>query len=500
MRFLEKVKKVWPSRDEKSNLATELRVNILQLLVPEFSHAQVVGAGLKCGRDLYNTARNHAANGGGGFSLGDRNRGRAAHKLADSTEEDWEKISFPSRKTNTAGDSVRRVFGSLRSEALEISRARGVSVSTAYRHKPKTVVRSKSLKDLCIYCEALLRLRRDAVSLANSMGAEFEETPEECGQHAAKAPGKGAAAFLRGHEAALEEAGVDLLRHIAILEKHEDLADALRSELRSDISAAVEGDGSTVVVQFDFRSVLELNPIRGDSWEYYRAKKLSVLGMACYLSGSNHPVFIDVFSPDLRHDAEAAAVALVEGTKYLLNKMAAGANVAKISWWSDCAKHFRNRYIAYELLVGNFADINTAAMRFLGENHGKSVVDGHFNWLGGCAKDYNSKWDDVPADLVKAAQKSLREAPKHYNVIPLYFDKLELDHENTYLNFQDISAVHRVERAGDSIFVENKQVPKKVVRKNIERQQRGKRRPKPRCDDLCNFLDKKFKKRRAFLP
>ena len=71
-------------------------------------------------------------------------------------------------------------------------------------------------------------------------------------------------------------------------------------------------------MQFDFRSILQLVPWRGDSWDYYNAKKLSVLGIACY-AGAKKPVFVDVFSPDLKHDAEAAGEALAKGCTPVYN-------------------------------------------------------------------------------------------------------------------------------------------------------------------------------------
>ena len=92
--------------------------------------------------------------------------------------------------------------------------------------------------------------------------------------------------------------------------------------------------------------------------------------------------------PGFPRDSETAAVALAEGAKFLVNKMATRAKVAKICCRSDCAEHFRARYMPYELLVGYFADINTAVMRFLGGGHGKPAAGGHFNWLGSGAKDY----------------------------------------------------------------------------------------------------------------
>ena len=68
-------------------------MNIAWLLAPDFSYAQLVAAGLTYRRGIYNTARSSPADGGVGFSMEARNRGRADCKLADTIGEEWGGIS-----------------------------------------------------------------------------------------------------------------------------------------------------------------------------------------------------------------------------------------------------------------------------------------------------------------------------------------------------------------------------------------------------------------------
>ena len=88
-------------------------MNIPRLLGPDFSYAQLVAAGLMCVRDIYNTARKSAANGGVGFPLEARNRGRADCKLADTIREDRGEISCPFRKIDAAAGPAERSVGNL---------------------------------------------------------------------------------------------------------------------------------------------------------------------------------------------------------------------------------------------------------------------------------------------------------------------------------------------------------------------------------------------------
>ena len=332
--------------------------------------------------------------------------------------------------------------------------------------------------------------------MARDLGAGSSIDIEGGGLNLSRGPGKAAVEFLKNN---LEGQGGDktlLLRQIATLEEHEDLVATLSNELKSNIALAENGTGEVVVVQYDFRSLLELHPMRGDSYDYYHYQKMNVLGMAAHVSGRKGPTFVDVISPDLRRDSEAAGAALAAGATYILDNLACRSKMKRLIYWADCGRHFRNRYIAYELLANNFVSIPIAELRFVGENHGKSVVDGHFNWIGTVVKNETTNWGNPPADIVNAVRNAAERAGGPNRTIPLYVDELELGHEPTLLDFQHVSAAHKICRQGDKYYVEDKQIPKKVVWVGGGGRVARPSKTKPKIGQIVDTVDNKFKKRR----
>ena len=205
-----------------------------------------------------------------------------------------------------------------------------------------------------------------------------------------------------------------------MLEEHEGLVAFLSSELKKDVELAAQGGNGHLVIQYDFRSLLELAPLRGDSWDYYIKQKMNVLGLAIFFPGQKSRVFADIISPDLRHSAEAAAAALVEGATCALNRLGRNPDLRRLVFWADCGRHFRNRFIAYEILANNCLEIPTVELRFDGENHGKSIVDGHFNCLGTCVKNAHCSWGNPPFDFVSVIRRAAENASNGYVVEPIF--------------------------------------------------------------------------------
>ena len=123
---------------------------------------------------------------------------------------------------------------------------------------------------------------------------------------------------------------------------------SLSDELRNDMKLAREGEGQAgnLVIQYDFSSLLELIPVRGDSRDCYNVQKMNVLGMAVYFPGKERPVFVDIISPDLRRDSEAAAAAVVRGIEYALDRIGGAPELKRLACWAYYGRHFRNRLIA----------------------------------------------------------------------------------------------------------------------------------------------------------
>ena len=494
---MKKIKHLWNlsgGAQVKSLRNKEFRVNIAQILVPELSRKKLLDMGIDIGVDLYNTAARHSKNGGGVFSYGVSAGGRNQHPEKAAVENEWVERAVPTRHTNANNETIYNVFGSLRKHALEISTKLGSSLSTAYRFRPPFIARRHKSQDLCVYCENLWKLRHKAAQLANDLGGNVQ-TLENPGQNIARGPGKEATNFLRQHVGALGAEGQGLLEQITVVEEHEKLAAALAEELRVDIQLATQGPGDVLVIQYDFRSLLELRPTRGDSWDYYNKHKMNVLGLAAYVPGRGNPVFVDVISPDLRHDSEAGGAALIAGTNYVLKNLIDRNELERVAFWSDCGRHFRNRFIAYELLENNFIDIPCVEMRFVGENHGKSVVDGHFNWIGACAKNADSDWSDPATNSSEIIKGAAERAKGDYAVAPIFVRNLEFRHEPTMLDFSDVSVVHKIARVGHKLFTEEKEIAKKITMVVKEEKEPRRRKTKPGIDEVVAKMTRKTNKR-----
>ena len=456
------------------------------------------GEGLKIGKAMYKTAREHAERGGGVFTYGAKQSGRKATNKRELVAAEWIERSEPTRRSNGAGATLRRVFGALKTQAEEIAKQFEISLSSALKYRPDCVVKRSKLKDLCIYCETLLKLRRKAIKMARDLGAEVEAIKADWGQNLARGPGRAAVQYLAAKKGELGDAGASLLLQIATLEEHENLVAILQNEMKAHVAQAVAKGGETVVIQYDFRSLLELHPVRGDSWDYYDYRKMNILGLAAHVPGQGNPIFLDVISPDLRHDSEAAAAALVEGTNHVLKNLAKRGEIKNMVYWADCGRHFRNRYVAFELLANNFLEIPNVDLRFVGENHGKSIVDGHFNWVGTVVKNALTNWEDPPKDLTNAIRAAAKRSKGKYQVVPIFLEDLELDHEPTMLEFKHVSARHKICRRGDDLFIEDTKIPKKTKwTQQTEQKRKRPRKAKPTSGEIVGKAENKFKKRRT---
>ena len=496
---VEKVKKLWDQSGKtntKSLRTKEFRVNLAQILLPERTRKDILEMGIGIGADLYKTVAQHVRGGGGVFAYESTGAGRSTHSQKAAVENEWVRRSVPTRQSNSNNETVRAVLGSLRKHALEIAKECGVSLASAFKFRPAFVSRRKNKQDICLSCETLLKLRHKAIKLANETGGEIKGGLDGPSQHLAREPGKDAAKFLDQNREFLGADGVELLRQIAVLEEHEDLAASLAEEMRIDIELATKGPGDVLVAQYDFRSVLDLHPVRGDSWDYYNCYKMNVMGLGVYVPGRDKPIFIDVISPDLRHDSEAGGVALLEGTKYVLNHFVDPAKLKRIAFWSDCGRHFRNRFIAYELLENNLREIPVVEIRYVGGNHGKCEVDGHFNWVGTCARNANSSWSDPPNDLLNAIQKSAEIAGNGYRVAPIFVEKLEFDHEPTMLSFTHVSVLLKISRVGARIYAEEREIKKKIQMVPRGEDRVRQRKTKPSTSQVVDTVANKCKKRK----
>ena len=135
-------------------------------------------------------------------------------------------------------------------------------------------------------------------------------------------------------------------------------------------------------------------------------------------------------------------------------------------------------------------------IRYVRGNHGKCAVDGHFNWVGTCARNANSSWSDPPNDLLNAIQKSAEIAGNGYRVVPIFVEKLEFDHEPTMLSFTHVSVLRKISRAGSRIYAEEREIKKKIQMVPRGEDRVRQRKTKPKTSQVVDTVANRCKKRK----
>ena len=162
------------SKQDASQSAREARVNIAQVFVGLCANGQLSSWGMDVSRRVYDTASAHAATNGGLYCETPRTEtGRNEHDCKDLIEAAWIAASVPAGKS-IRGVDVRQVIGPLAPHVHEIASRFLCSTTTAWAYMPKSVKIGTKMTNLCLYCERLLQLRKDAVAQANSLGGCFE--------------------------------------------------------------------------------------------------------------------------------------------------------------------------------------------------------------------------------------------------------------------------------------------------------------------------------------
>ena len=188
----------------------EFRVKIAQLFLPEFSLRELQTKGIDIGKHLYFTTAKHFKNGGSVFAYGTSRAGRKTHEKKGAVADEWVLRSEPTRQICPNGNTARRIFGSLRTYAIEISKKYDVSLATAYNFRPDFVVKRENILDLCIYCETLMELRLKAIKIANGLGAKIGIGSTYPGHNLALTPGQEATKFLREDRGNLDDAATEI--------------------------------------------------------------------------------------------------------------------------------------------------------------------------------------------------------------------------------------------------------------------------------------------------
>ena len=160
--------------------------------------SDVCGGGLKIGKAVRKTLREHAERGGGVSTYDAEQSGRKATNQRALVAAGRIERSGPTRKSNGAGATLRRVFGALKTQVGEIAKQEEISPSPAFKYSPDFAVKRPKLRELRLFCETCLKLCRKAIKMAGGLGAEVEAIKSDGGQKLARGPGDAAGETDRG--------------------------------------------------------------------------------------------------------------------------------------------------------------------------------------------------------------------------------------------------------------------------------------------------------------
>ena len=362
---------------KKNNTMTKIErewaINSLSYIACDSSLKKMGDLGIKIGRDLYESTMEFVHSGELIYVTPPGNfPGRKRIRGSEQIEEQWIQGSHVVSRTNAAGENLRVSNGGKARVAKSISGDLKCSVATAYRYCPPTVVASRKHSDLCIYCESLRRVRLECIRVADVYGADISELGALAGQNEVREPGNAAAEYLvdfKGRE------GVDeLLQNLSTLTWHEALGRNLEASMRANY-------GKIVTCCFDFSSSVKLSSARGDAAEFYRPISLSLFGIMFVVPKSSGGVdrkYVDVFSYNQTHSSQTAVSMLKCGFEAAQQEKFTPALNAKLSFFSDKAKHFCSGEMAHGVLFEVAKGANNVFYTYHACYHGKTALDAHF--------------------------------------------------------------------------------------------------------------------------
>ena len=349
-------------------------VNSLSFLARDLSLKKLENLGFRVGESLYNSVKSFVETNEPIFATPLENYpGRKRHASATEIENVWMGCSQIVSRTNKDGENLRVTHGGKAKIARSIASSFTCSKNTAYRYCPPVVVTSRKHSDLCLYCEAIRKLRIECVRLANLRGGDFSLPGEHSGQGMVREPGASAANFLKPFASEDEEVE-KLLGELRVLEWHEDLGASLVAEMKAAY-------GQKLVAVFDFSGNVELRGIRGDAKDFFCPPYLSLFGLMLITpepEGRYKRVYINIFSFPSNHTSKIATDSL----DYAL-ELARAANIipewpAEMAFFSDKAKHFCSGEMAYGVLFEVSRNIRDVSYTYHACYHGKTALDGHF--------------------------------------------------------------------------------------------------------------------------
>ena len=480
-------------------------VNPLSFCAGDLSMQQLASLGFPMGRALYDSIKSFACSDDPIYTTPAANYpGRKRLKSATDIGNVWLEWSQIVSRTNKKGENLRVAYGGKANLARSIAANFECSKASAYRYCPPLVVISHKHSDLCIYCEALRKVRIECVRLANARGGNFSLPGDHLGQGAVRQPGNGAADLL-AQFADEDEEVENVLGAMKALVWHEKLGESLMSDMKAAY-------GQKLVAIFDFSGSIHLKGIRGDAEEFFRPPTLSLFGVMFVIpqgGGRFKREYVDIFSFGSPHTSNVAVASLSHAMVLARRRTPAVKSIPEIAFFPDEAKRFLSGEMAHGVLFEVAGNIAGASYTFHACYHGRTPLDGHFGrvkqQIGAAPID---KWPNSKAEAAKLVLHSLRNLGDTQCVF------LESKYENLEIRkkliIRDISCAQKFRRftAGrppiDKLTIEGAPV---VIRTALlapgesEKTERGQdfiQKEKLSVSELCEKIKKQQKKMFGF--
>ena len=458
-KVIKEAKKNRPKENDQTmtRVQREWCINSLAFIACDLSLQDLGDRGIQMGRRLYESVKSFARSGDLIYCAPAENyQGRKRLRAEEGIQNAWVDSSQIVSRTNTQGENLRVAHGGKARVAASIVRNFQCSIASAYRYCPPVVVRSRKNTDLCLFCEALRKVRIECVRIANSRGGNFPLPGEFPGQGAVREPGNGAAHFLRPF--ATENPEIEkALEEFDVLMWHEGLNRTLTAEMKASC-------GKKMVVIFDFSGNVPLKGIRGDANEFFRPQSLSLFGamiIAPVPGGEFTRNYVDVFSFDTASHTSNEGVACLQcALSCAREQKIVPLRPPEIAFWSDKAKHFCSGEMAHGVLFDVSKGVGNVSYTYHACYHGKTPLDAHFARV-------KQAIDQVAVEKWPSSEKLVLGPVRKLGRTQAVF--LDSGYESRVprnkLIVRDISSVQKLRRVTsprshqDKLFVEDTEIP-----------------------------------------
>lgn len=266
-----------------------------------------------------------------------------------------------------------------------------VSLSTFYKCKPAEVKRAKRKTDMCDICvgyrEYVKRQRTEAQALPPP-----PPPPPQLPLEALPQLPPEARPPAQGGPLPPTRAPPPVVDYASLYESHILVANKQRAAFNKRWDEVEFGD---YVIVTDFKENLKVNidPVE-TSRHFYHRQQITCLGFVVVTrSGPGGHIVkrhFNFLSEVLSHDGKFVTECTLECIRQLKLRNRVFNN---ISFWYDCARHFRSRETMRCLLqeVPKLVENCGITMHHFGEHHGKSPADQHFSVISNALKAESKK-------------------------------------------------------------------------------------------------------------